>query len=122
MKLIRNREYGVWRKTKHMKVCGKITTSANPPSLLFFLLPFSFFLAAQAVNYGRGLFGVAGTPLVRGRGFSGVVGTPLSFGRGFIGFVATPLEYAMAAFVAAMATIVTINERKRRAFDDIIPP
>jgi hypothetical protein len=68
------------------------------------------------------LLGVVGTPLVRGRGLSGVVGTPLDFGRGLLGVVGTPLANEMAAFVAAMATIVTINERKRRAVDDMEPP
>jgi hypothetical protein len=92
----------------HRKVCRKITTSANLLLLLFFLFPSTFFLATPPACYGRGESGVVGTPLVRGRGESGVVGTPLAM--------------AMAAFVAAMATIVTIKDRKRRAFDDINPP
>jgi hypothetical protein len=136
MELVRNREFEVRKKSVHRKVCGKSTSCAIPLLLLFFLFPSAFSLAASATDYGRGESGVVGTPLVRGRGESGVVGTPLSFGRGESGVVGTPLvrgrgesgvvgtplANAMAALVAATATIVTISERKRRAFDDITPP
>jgi hypothetical protein len=100
------------------------------------LLPFAFCLATSDANYGRGESGMVGTPLVRGRGESGIVGMPLDFGRGESGIVGTPLvrgrgesgmvgtplASAMAALVAAIATTVTINERKRRAVDDMEPP
>lgn len=67
-----------------------------------------------------------GTPLVRssttGRGESGMIGTPLVRGRGESGMIGTPLAKAIAAFVAATATTVITNDRKRRAFFDMTPP
>jgi hypothetical protein len=97
-------------------------------------------LGINTPNYGRGESGRIGIPEVRGRGESGKIGMPLArsvttgrgesgrigipevFGRGESGKIGIPLANAMAAFVAATATIVMTKERNRRAFFDMLPP